>query len=237
MQRRDQTRNRIPNTVHQGETDQKTIVEHMLCKQFVYQFKVFKLNLENFLASYSHFSINMFVTLFLEFQLTFGNRQPYRYENGLQVCNSCDRAAETSQERANALIKITFNFIMVNTPSFFQFKISNFLQALVLLFMFVSMCYIIWDDVKNKLETKMQIQASRINQCQLDYESNKCAPPTRLPALEEYCQNLDICRFENPRSVVMTSSTITILVAEVINGFISTLAAKSLVVIFTFLFG
>jgi hypothetical protein len=99
------------------------------------------------------------------------------------------------------------------------------------------MCYIIWDDVKNKLETKMQIEAARINQCNLDYDTNRCAPHTRLPALEEFCQNLDICRFENPKSVVMTSSTITILVAEVINGLINTLAVKSILVIFGFLFG
>lgn len=101
----------------------------------------------------------------------------------------------------------------------------------------IALSYIIFDDVTNKLNSEIQFEAARINQCQKDYEENNCESNKRLPALEEYCQEKDKCRFENPRSVVMKSTAITVLVAEVINGFINTLEVKSLIVLFSFIFG
>jgi len=83
----------------------------------------------------------------------------------------------------------------------------------------------------------MQHEASRISQCEKEYRDNQCEPHLRIPAAEKFCQEKDLCRFQNPRSIVMTSKTVSVLAAEVINGLLSTLEVKAIVVLFTFLFG
>ena len=91
--------------------------------------------------------------------------------------------------------------------------------------------------MKNKIESDVSHESARIATCEKDFHDNKCHDHQRVPLMKDQCEVLDKCRFENPRAVVMTSKAVTILVGNVINGLLTTLETKSLVVMFTFLFG
>jgi len=90
------------------------------------------------------------------------------------------------------------------------------------------------EDLHKKRAHEMGTILLEINQCTKDFHENRCEPETRLPAVEEYCLQVEKCMLQDPMKVVQSSKMTAALIAEIINEFIDPLGFKAIGVFFLF---
>lgn len=102
---------------------------------------------------------------------------------------------------------------------------------------FVSCILVIAADTKNEYENMVKDEQLKIENCHKTYEENRCYPHQRVPALYEFCLELEMCINADPRKVAKKTSAFSTLVAENVNKLFGNLKLQSIVVICILLFG
>lgn len=112
-------------------------------------------------------------------------------------------------------------------------KFVGFLIFIVLL----ACIAVIVVDSKNEYENMVLDEQLKIESCLKSYEDNKCHPHQRVPALNDYCLDLELCLNSDPRKVAKRSAAFSVLVAENANKLFGTLKLQTIIVICVLLFG
>lgn len=92
-------------------------------------------------------------------------------------------------------------------------------------------------DSKNEYESMVLDEQLKIESCLKSYEENKCHPHQRVPALNDYCLDLELCINSDPRKVAKRSAAFSTLVAENANRLFGTLKLQTIIVMCILLFG
>lgn len=92
-------------------------------------------------------------------------------------------------------------------------------------------------DSKNEYESMVLDETLKIDNCLKTYEENRCHPHQRVPALNDFCLELELCINADPRKVAKRSAAFSTLVAENANKLFGTLKLQTVVVICVLLFG
>lgn len=92
-------------------------------------------------------------------------------------------------------------------------------------------------DSKNEYESMVLDEQLKIESCFKSYEENKCHPHQRVPALNDYCLDLELCINSDPRKVAKRSAAFSTLVAENANRLFGTLKLQTIIVMCILLFG
>jgi hypothetical protein len=118
-----------------------------------------------------------------------------------------------------------------NLPSVLSF----YLQLLVNLFLgcgFMYLLYAAWSGIMNDVSIeshKSMIEVMvEIGACAKDYNANRCAPETRVPAMENICSNWEKCMQRDPKKVARASVTARTF-AMIFNSFVEEFSYKSMV--------
>jgi Di-sulfide bridge nucleocytoplasmic transport domain len=112
-------------------------------------------------------------------------------------------------------------------------KFVGFLIFIVLL----ACIAVIAVDSKNEYESMVLDEQLKIESCLKSYEENKCHPHQRVPALNDYCLDLELCINSDPRKVAKRSAAFSTLVAENANRLFGTLKLQTIIVMCILLFG
>lgn len=108
-----------------------------------------------------------------------------------------------------------------------QILLNYFMFGIVvwLMFIFISSIRL---DLAHAQEEAMSEVLHEINKCAMDYTQNKCAPNTRLPAMESVCYAWEVCMNRDPKSVSKSKLTAHAM-GQAINSFIEPIGWKALV--------
>lgn len=113
--------------------------------------------------------------------------------------------------------------------------LSFYLQFLVNLFLGCTFMYVIWslwngimNDVNIESHKSMVEVMVEIGACAKDYNQNRCAPETRVPAMENICNNWERCMQRDPKKVARASVTARTF-AMIFNSFVEEFSYKSMV--------
>ena len=90
-------------------------------------------------------------------------------------------------------------------------------------------------DLQSQYGVELERQTVEVQRCRDDYYLNKCEPGQRREALEDFCQEREIC-MNTPPGATKTINILCQLLASAINSFVGTLSPTSLVVFFVVLF-
>lgn len=96
---------------------------------------------------------------------------------------------------------------------------------------------VIFFDTKHTYEVMVMDESLRVEACLKTYEENRCHPHQRLPALHDYCLDLEICIMTDPHKKAKKSVAFSQLVAENANRMFGSLKIKTVFVFGFFLFG
>ncbi|CCD23660.1 Brr6p NDAI_0B06290 [Naumovozyma dairenensis CBS 421] len=109
----------------------------------------------------------------------------------------------------------------------------NVLVASITLFLFIKFLYMVNRDVDSKVQMLILSDIYKIEKCKHDYEMNQCDLKTRVPALEDQCNEWFHC-FQ-PNSTVNVTGSSSILwaqtLAEVVNAFVEPISIRTLLVL------
>ena len=92
-------------------------------------------------------------------------------------------------------------------------------------------------DSRNEYETMVEDETIRIKNCVKSYEENKCHPHQRVPALNNFCLDLEICMNSDPRKIVKRSGAFSTIVSHNANKLFGNLTFQTILVICILLFG
>lgn len=113
----------------------------------------------------------------------------------------------------------------------------SYMFSIVMLIVFVGCLATIVIDSKNEYENMVMNEALKIENCLKSYEENRCHPHQRVPALNDYCLDLEMCLNADPRKVAKHTTAFSTLVAENANKIFGSLQWKTIFVICIFVFG
>jgi hypothetical protein len=115
--------------------------------------------------------------------------------------------------------------------------LSFYLQLLVNLFLgcgFMYVLYAAWSGIMNDVNIeshKSMVEVMvEIGACAKDYNDNRCAPETRVPAMENICSNWEKCMQRDPKKVARASVTARTF-AMIFNSFVEEFSYKSMVIL------
>jgi hypothetical protein len=107
-----------------------------------------------------------------------------------------------------------------------------------LIFIIVLCCIVVIAiDSKNEYDSMVMDETLKIENCLKTYEENRCHPHQRVPALSDFCLELEMCINADPKKVAKRSAAFSTLVAENANKLFGTLKLQTIVVICVLLFG
>lgn len=121
---------------------------------------------------------------------------------------------------------------MLKTKTFFAKVMAGFVALLIL-----GLTAIIVVDSKNEYDSMVVDEELKIENCVKSYEENRCHPHQRVPALNSFCLELEMCINSDPSKVAKRSAALSILVAENANKLFGSLKLKTVLVISILLFG
>ncbi|CDW81379.1 brr6-like protein number 1 [Stylonychia lemnae] len=84
------------------------------------------------------------------------------------------------------------------------------------------------EDLYHKMKTENDQITYEIQQCRIDYHENKCNPSTRVRALEQFCQDKEVCMNRDPQLINKNTKIMVKLLAEIINDFFEPLTYKTM---------
>ena len=109
--------------------------------------------------------------------------------------------------------------------------------GLLIFIVLVSCIAVIAIDSKNEYENMVVDETIKIENCLKTYEENRCHPHQRVPALNDFCLELELCLNSDPRKVAKRSAAFSFLVAENANKLFGNLKLQTVLVICVLLFG
>jgi len=140
---------------------------------------------------------------------------------------------------------MTANFVLSHNPKsdeafahniYLRTYFAKFVGALI--FIVVIACIIVIAvDSKNEYETMVMDETMKIENCVKTYEENRCHPHQRVPALNNFCLDLEICMNSDPRKIAKRSAAFSSLVADNANKLFGHLKLQTVIVICILLFG
>ena len=108
----------------------------------------------------------------------------------------------------------------------------------ILAFAVITVCVgIILIDSHNAYETMVLDEEIKINGCVKEYDENRCHPYQRVPALQQFCQDLELCMSSDPRKVAKRSVAFSSLIADNANRLFAGLKLQTILVISLLVFG
>ncbi len=125
----------------------------------------------------------------------------------------------------------TFIHTYPDAPSIIAKYLQMFFNAAILLgclFMFWSFYRTIQADVDRASEDTMAEVLTEMAQCSKHYLENRCAPDSRLPALETVCSNWELCMNRDPSSVKRARLSAHTF-AEIFNSFVEPISLKTMI--------
>lgn len=105
-----------------------------------------------------------------------------------------------------------------------------------MLYVLLSVYLTVRRDVDLKVEEQLSVLLTEIAQCSKQYLDNRCAPETRVPAMEKSCAIWESCMRRDP-SVIGRARVSAQTFAEIINGFIEPISYKTMIFGLITLFG
>ncbi|GAA5916690.1 hypothetical protein JCM6882_002268 [Rhodosporidiobolus microsporus] len=117
---------------------------------------------------------------------------------------------------------------------YLQFGSLTLLAVLVLSLLLLFL-YTLYNDILTRLSSLTLELRAEILQCAKSYVDNRCAPETRLPAMESRCAAWEECM---NREVVVGGKTRVVAetLAEVVNGFVDVISFKTMLFVLLTLF-
>jgi hypothetical protein len=113
--------------------------------------------------------------------------------------------------------------------------VSSYLQmfvhaswVLLAIYILFSCFRIVRQDLDNRVQESVAVAASKIQECSLNYITNRCNPDLRVPAMEAICAQWERCMNDDPNKVGRSSVSAAML-AEILNSFVSELHWKTMV--------
>ena len=107
-----------------------------------------------------------------------------------------------------------------------------------MIFIVVAFCIaVVVIDSRNEYDNMVSDEKIRIQSCLNTYEENRCHAHQRVPALKDFCLELELCVNADPHKVAKRSAAFSTLVAENANKLFGTLKFNTIVVICVLLFG
>lgn len=110
---------------------------------------------------------------------------------------------------------------------YLQFAFNLFL-VLLGLYLLISFVIMLRGDISDRTkEVSMELHQSILH-CSEAYMANRCAPETRVPAMDRSCREWEHCMNRNPK-VVGVARVGAETLAEVVNGFVETVSWRTMV--------
>lgn len=100
-----------------------------------------------------------------------------------------------------------------------------------------AIAWMVVQDINKKTQNEIRVVNEQIAECERNYLVNECHPETRPPALMEYCSEQEACMSRNAEHVVRSSHMLAQMVADALNGLVSGLEPKTILVVLALLFG
>ncbi|KAI5180973.1 hypothetical protein NEOKW01_1214 [Nematocida sp. AWRm80] len=123
------------------------------------------------------------------------------------------KQSTTLFDTLNALNKIIFSYILL---------ILNIFIVFMVLLVIVKFTIGIKNDIYIRRAVIEEENNYKIEECKREYLINKCAPETRVPALEQQCKEWEECMSKNPFRQEITKVVFRVAsesIEEFINGF------------------
>lgn len=115
------------------------------------------------------------------------------------------------------------------------YVLSHYPQILLNFFLFGCIVWLIVNfllvaagDLRHAQQEEQAVVIAEIAKCNQDYLENRCAPETRLPALQSVCHAWEICMDRNPASVSKSRLTAQAM-GQALNSFIEPISWKAMV--------
>lgn len=109
-------------------------------------------------------------------------------------------------------------------------KFTHLMLFLVALIAVTCLGVIILDS-KNQYDVMVMEEQVKLDACIMNYEQNRCHKNQRVPALESYCVELEMCMNSDPLKIAKRTTAFSVLIAENANRLFGTLEMKTILVI------
>ena len=106
--------------------------------------------------------------------------------------------------------------------------IFNFLLMVGIVYAFYCFGWAVHQDIEMKAEEYRKEVASEISSCAREYETNRCDPNERIPAMQKTCEVWKNCMNQDP-NVVARAKITAHTVAEILNSFIEPISYKTMI--------
>lgn len=138
-------------------------------------------------------------------------------------------------ESYTSIARLIFNTLIVTFP--IQFDLCVFWQGFIVLALLFSIAYVLVMDVNKKTGSEIKQMNERIRICSKEYLDNRCEPETRVPMLETFCREKELCMSQDTRFDIKTTQMMAQIVANSLNGLILGLEYKTIFVLVLFFLG
>jgi hypothetical protein len=82
-----------------------------------------------------------------------------------------------------------------------------------------------------KMHAENDLLMMEISKCSQDYIENRCYPSERVRALEDFCNEKELCMNRDPATVNKNTKIMVKLLAEIINDFFEPRTYKTIILI------
>ena len=101
------------------------------------------------------------------------------------------------------------------------------------MFLYSLKCLI--DEMDERRQYEVNLMLQEISACQRDYNINLCQPESRVPVLEKFCLEKEICLAKNPNALITRGKILATIFSDIIETFMDGIALRSFSVIAIFM--
>lgn len=108
--------------------------------------------------------------------------------------------------------------------------IYNLFLLCVLAYFVSAVVMSLYSDYTMKFKEMQQMVIQENTDCRRHYSDNRCLPDTRVPAMQQQCQEWEKCMHRDTKAIAATKISATVL-AEILDTFVQTLSYKTILFI------
>lgn len=110
-------------------------------------------------------------------------------------------------------------------------------QGSISILLIIGSVYVVGQDVWKKTQKEIALMNDKIAICTKEFMDNRCSPETRVPMLEQFCNEREACMTQDPVEAVRSTEAFSKMIADVLNALVSPLETKTILVLVLLLFG
>lgn len=110
-------------------------------------------------------------------------------------------------------------------------------QGSISILLIIGSVYVVGQDIWKKTQKEITLVNDQITICTKEYFDNRCSPETRVPMLEQFCNEREACMARDAIETVRSTEAFAKMIADVLNALVSPLEAKTILVLVLLLFG